>query len=63
MSKSNKVKDSSSTLSLFPEAEIASVPSATQLDEKPLLETTTLWDYPKQSYGKTPKGNPTVFSG
>ncbi len=26
-------------------------------DEKPSLETTTLWDYPKQSYGKTPKGN------
>lgn len=27
------------------------------LDEKPKLEATTLWDYPKQSYGKTPKGN------
>jgi len=26
-------------------------------DEKPILEATTLWDYPKQSYGKTPKGN------
>lgn len=26
-------------------------------DEKPALEATTLWDYPKQSYGKTPKGN------
>ncbi|PJE67417.1 DNA methylase [Candidatus Shapirobacteria bacterium CG10_big_fil_rev_8_21_14_0_10_40_9] len=26
-------------------------------DEKPPFETTTLWDYPKQSYGKTPKGN------
>lgn len=26
-------------------------------DEKPVLEATTLWDYPKQSYGKTPKGN------
>lgn len=26
-------------------------------DEKPRLEATTLWDYPKQSYGKTPKGN------
>lgn len=25
--------------------------------EKPPLEATTLWDYPKQSYGKTPKGN------
>ncbi|MEM0135319.1 MAG: DNA methyltransferase [Thermoplasmatales archaeon] len=25
--------------------------------EKPPLESTTLWDYPTQSYGKTPKGN------
>ncbi len=25
--------------------------------EKPRLESTTLWDYPKQSYGKTPKGS------
>jgi SAM-dependent methyltransferase len=25
--------------------------------EKPMLEATTLWDHPKQSYGKTPKGN------
>lgn len=25
--------------------------------EKPQLEATTLWDYPRQSYGKTPKGN------
>lgn len=26
-------------------------------EERPMLEATTLWDYPKQSYGKTPKGN------
>ncbi|MCZ6535812.1 MAG: DNA methyltransferase, partial [Chloroflexi bacterium] len=26
-------------------------------DEHPSLESTTLWDYPKQSYGRTPKGN------
>lgn len=26
-------------------------------EEKPPLESTTLWDYPTQSYGKTPKGN------
>jgi DNA modification methylase len=26
-------------------------------DEKPRLSSTTLWDYPRQSYGKTPKGN------
>ena len=25
--------------------------------EKPKMESTTLWDYPRQSYGKTPKGN------
>lgn len=29
----------------------------TRQDEKPPFETTTLWDYPKQSYGKKPKGN------
>jgi len=57
MNKSSKAKDSSSTLSLFPETEVAPVPPATQVDEKLTLETTTLWDYPKQSYGKTPKGN------
>lgn len=26
-------------------------------DERPPFETTTLWDYPKQSYGKKPKGS------
>ncbi len=26
-------------------------------EEKPKLEATTLWDYPRQSYGKTPKGD------
>ncbi len=26
-------------------------------EEKPPFETTTLWDYPKQSYGHKPKGN------
>ncbi|MGB9677926.1 MAG: TRM11 family SAM-dependent methyltransferase, partial [Candidatus Ratteibacteria bacterium] len=26
-------------------------------EEKPPFETTTLWDYPKQSYGKKPKGD------
>ena len=28
-----------------------------QIEEKPPIEATTLWDYPKQSYGKTPKGD------
>ena len=26
-------------------------------EDKPTLESTTLWDYPTQSYGRTPKGN------
>ena len=26
-------------------------------NEKPTLASTTLWDYPRQSYGKTPKGS------
>jgi DNA modification methylase len=26
-------------------------------DERPRLESTTLWDYPRQSYGRTQKGN------
>ena len=26
-------------------------------EDKPVLHTTTLWDFPKQSYGKTPKGD------
>ncbi len=31
--------------------------SKTLLDDKPAIEATTLWDYPKQSYGKTQKGD------
>ncbi|MBA7537443.1 hypothetical protein ES705_29710 [subsurface metagenome] len=26
-------------------------------NDKPSFQTTTLWDFPKQGYGKTPKGN------
>lgn len=26
-------------------------------NDKPVLESTTLWDFPKQSYGNTPKGD------
>jgi len=26
-------------------------------EKKPPFETTTLWDYPKQSYGEKPKGD------
>lgn len=29
----------------------------TAADNKPRLESTTLWDYPRQSYGRTPKGS------
>jgi hypothetical protein len=25
--------------------------------DRPVLESTTLWDFPTQSYGATPKGN------
>ena len=52
-----QVKERPSTLTLFPEVEADKVHDVTQRDEKPSLETTTLWDYQKQSYGKTPKGN------
>jgi len=34
-----------------------STKEGTLIEEKPPFETTTLWDYPKQSYGKKPKGN------
>jgi len=44
------------TLPLLNEVE-AKVAAAPELDEKPPFQTTTLWDYPKQSYGKTPKGD------
>lgn len=27
------------------------------VEELPILQATTLWDFPRQSYGKTPKGN------
>ncbi len=37
-----------------PKSKIASFKSE---DEKPRLEYTTLWDYPRQSYGRTPKGD------
>jgi DNA modification methylase len=61
-SKKNKenatsVKESTKTLYLLPETEVATVPAVTPEDEKPSLEMTTLWDYPRQSYGKTPKGD------
>jgi DNA modification methylase len=37
-----------------PDSKIASFKKE---DDKPRLESTTLWDYPRQSYGKVPKGD------
>jgi DNA modification methylase len=36
---------------------VAESKTISELEEKPQLEATTLWDYPRQSYGKNPKGN------
>lgn len=44
------------TMPLLVEAEAEVIPRP-EPDEKPPFQTTTLWDYPKQSYGKTPKGD------
>lgn len=47
------------TLSLYlekPEGSLKLAKKSTD-DDKPRLESTTLWDYPRQSYGKTPKGS------
>jgi DNA modification methylase len=39
-----------------PDSEIT-IAKTSHEESKPRLESTTLWDYPKQSYGKTQKGN------
>ena len=60
VNKADKVREIGSPLALFPEAEIAKLPVVEPEEregEKPPIETTTLWDFPTQSYGKTPKGN------
>jgi DNA modification methylase len=58
------VKESSTALSLFPtdtDVLVNTPKKASKKDvkqeEKPILESTTLWDFPTQSYGKAPKGN------
>jgi len=56
------VKESPKSLYLLPELEVEPVALATkrdkaEKDEKPIIETTTLWDFPTQSYGKTRKGD------
>ena len=50
-----KVKDSNS-MPLLDEVKGDIAPPPIE-DERPPFQTTTLWDYPKQSYGKTPKGD------
>ena len=58
MPKRMQVKDKASVqLSLIDQDKVIKPVSKTQEDEKPPFETTTLWDYPRQSYGKKPKGN------
>ena len=51
--KTNKAE----TPRLFEAEEAAPKADEISEDEKPSLETTTLWDYPRQSYGKIPKGD------
>jgi len=58
MPKRMQVKDKASVqLSLIDQDKVIKPVSKTQEDEKPPFETTTLWDFPRQSYGKKPKGN------
>lgn len=56
------VKESPKSLYLLPELEVEPVALATKQDKaeedaKPIIEATTLWDFPTQSYGKTRKGD------
>ena len=55
--KIKKLKSNTKTPTLFKVDEATTLNEIISEDEKPPLETTTLWDYPKQSYGKTSKGN------
>jgi len=62
MKKKSKAEVKATTLPLFKEFESVKPSgngkkSKAVVEEKPPFETTTLWDYPKQSYGKTPKGD------
>lgn len=40
-----------------PDGKMLKVSNKKNAEEKPRLESTTLWDYPRQSYGKTQKGS------
>jgi hypothetical protein len=42
---------------LLPEAKVIKKTALESDEELPLLEATTLWDFPRQSYGKHPKGD------
>lgn len=48
-----QISDETKSWELFSDLKFKTKPE----DELPLLESTTLWDFPRQSYGKTPKGN------
>jgi DNA modification methylase len=51
------VPEAAEALSSYLKDPKTKLPSFEKDDEKPRLESTTLWDYPRQSYGKTPKGS------
>lgn len=57
ISKVKQREDSAVKLDLIQRKEIMNFSSEVSSNEKPPFETTTLWDYPRQSYGKRPKGN------
>lgn len=57
MAKSEKKTNNPKAPPLFEIDDTTPPPKKPGENEKPNFEATTLWDYPKQSYGKTPKGN------
>lgn len=51
------VPEAADALASYLENPQVKLPTFEKEDEKPRLAATTLWDYPRQSYGKTPKGS------
>jgi SAM-dependent methyltransferase len=49
--------EAASALAAYIEKPGGRLPTFRVEDEKPRLESTTLWDYPRQSYGRTQKGD------
>lgn len=49
--------EAASALSSYIKNPDAKIESFKKEEDRPRLESTTLWDYPRQSYGKTPKGD------